>query len=185
MIKRSEILKRYTRSSREYRNINSQIEILRGEIRNEVTKAIKTDELEFDSLRVKQKSFEEKIDTLRKEVGLMSQKKMDLKELEREIELYRQNYILYSSKTEEARIYGARQKHDLANISIANRPTVPVEAVFPKRLLILVISFFVGFFAALGMPFLLEALDRRLKTAKDVKEQLDLPVICSFAEMRS
>ena len=185
LITRSEILKRYTPSSREYRNINSQIEIIRGEIRNEVTKAIKTDELELDSLRVKQKSLEEKIDTLWEKTSLMSQKKMALKELEREIELYRKNYMLYASKTEDARIYGERQKRDLANVTIVNRASVPVVPVFPKRFLILVISVFVGFFAALGMPFLLEALDRKLKTAKDVKEQLDLPVICSFAEMRS
>jgi uncharacterized protein involved in exopolysaccharide biosynthesis len=185
LIKRSEILKRYTPLSREYRNINSQIEIIRGEIKNEITKAIKTDELELDSLRVKQKALEEKIDNLRKKTSLMSQKKMELKELEREIELYRQNYMLYASKTEDTRIYGERQKRDLANVSIVNGATVPVVPVFPKRLLILLVSIFVGFFAALGMPFLLEALDRRLKTAKDAKDQLDLPVICSFPEMGS
>jgi uncharacterized protein involved in exopolysaccharide biosynthesis len=184
LIKRSEILKRYTPSSREYRNINSQIEILRAEIKNEVTKAIKTDELELYSLRVKQKSLEEKIDTLRKKANFMSQKKMSLKALEREIELYRKNYMLYASKTEDARIYGERQKRDLASVSIVNRAIIPVEPVFPKRLLILFVSIFVGFFAALGMPFLLEALDGRLKTAKDAEEQLDLPVICSFPEMR-
>ncbi len=184
LIKRSEILKRYTPSSREYRNINSQIEILRAEIRNEVTKAVKTDELELYSLRVKQKSLEEKIDTLRKKANFMSQKKMSLKELEREIELYRKNYMLYASKTEDARIYGERQRRNLANVSIVNRANIPVAPVFPKRLLILVVSIFVGFFAALGMPFLLEALDGRLKTAMDAEEQLDLPVICSFPEMR-
>jgi uncharacterized protein involved in exopolysaccharide biosynthesis len=134
---------------------------------------------------VKQKALEEKIDNLRKKTSLMSQKKMELKELEREIELYRQNYMLYASKTEDTRIYGERQKRDLANVSIVNGATVPVVPVFPKRLLILLVSIFVGFFAALGMPFLLEALDRRLKTAKDAKDQLDLPVICSFPEMGS
>jgi len=185
LIKRSEILKRYTPSSREYRDINSQIEIVWAEIKNEIKKALKTDELELNSLRVKQKSLEEKIDTLQKKASSMAQKKVGLGELEREIELYRKNYMLYASKTEDTRIYGESQKRDLANVSIVNRANVPVEPVFPKRFLILVISIFVGFFAALGMPFLLEALDGRLKTAKDAEEQLDLPVICSFPEMRS
>ena len=185
LIRRSEVLKSFTPSSREYGNINSQIEILRKEIRNEAAKALRTDELELDSLHAKQKSLEEKIDTLRKRTSFLSQKKMDLKELEREIELYSKNYMLYASKTEDARIYGERQKRDLANVSIVDRATVSAEPVFPRRLIILVVSIFVGFFAALGMPFLLEALDRSLKTAKDVEEQLDLPVICSFPEIRS
>jgi uncharacterized protein involved in exopolysaccharide biosynthesis len=185
LIKRSEILKSYTPSSRDYRNINSQIEILRGEIRNEVIKAVKTDELELAVLLEKKRSLQRKIATLQEEANKLSQKEMTLQALKREIELNLKNYMLYASKTQNERIYQDRKKRDLANVSIAGNATVPVEPAFPNRLLMLVISMIVGLFAALGMPFLLEALDRRLKTAEDVKEQLDLPVICSFPEMRS
>ncbi len=48
----------------------------------------------------------------------------------------------------------------------------------------LIISVFVGFFAALGTPFLLEFLDHRLKSPDEVEDLLSLPVISFFTEER-
>jgi capsular polysaccharide biosynthesis protein len=49
----------------------------------------------------------------------------------------------------------------------------------------LIISVFVGFFVSLGLPFFLEFLDHRVKTANDVENILSLPVICSISDIKN
>jgi uncharacterized protein involved in exopolysaccharide biosynthesis len=185
LIKRSEILKSFTPSSREYRSIQNQIEILREEIKKEIVKAIKTDEFELENLKIKQASLQKKIETLQQDAISLNQKERMLNNLERELELHKNNYILYANKTEDARIYSERKKRNLANVSIANKASVPVKPVFPNKFLMLFISVFVGFFAALGTPFILEFLDHRIKTSHDVEYHLSLPVICALSETKN
>ena len=185
LVKRSEIGSNFTPSSRVYKEVERQIKALRGEIRNEIIKSTKTDELELNILLARQKSLKNKIDRLQVEADSLKQKERILQELEREVELFGNNYMLYASKTEEARIYDEREKLDLANVSIADKANVPVKPVFPNRILLLVISVFVGFFAALGTPFVLEFFDHRLKSSEEVECLLSLPVVCAFPEIRN
>lgn len=184
LIKRSEIHKRFTTESREYRDINTQIEMLRAEVRNEIKKAIKTEELELKSLHVKRASLEKKIEQLSLSAIEINQNERILSELEREVKLARNNYMLYASKTEDARITSERLQRDLVNVSIADSPTLPVRPVSPNRMQALLLALALGLFTALGSPFLLESLDRKLKTTDDVEVHLALPVVCSFPELK-
>ena len=181
-IKRSEILKSYTPSSREYQSINSQIEILRKEIRNEAGKAVRTDELELDALLEKKKSLQEKMNEFQEEANNLSQKEMMVQALKREVDLNRKNYMLYASKTQDERIYQERNKRDLANVNIANSATLPLKPAFPNRFLMLVVSFIAGISAALGIPFILEFLDHRIKTSNEVEDLLSLTVTTVIPE---
>ena len=185
LIRRSEILKTFTPSSREYQNINSQIQILRGEIREEVIKAMAVEELETETLLNKKRSLQTKIKELKEQARELSQKEITERALKTEVDLNRENYILYASKTQDERIYQERKKRDLANVSIASGATVPTKPAFPNRLLMLVLSLFVGIFAALGVPFFLEFLDHRIKTPQDAEDLLGLPVISAIPETRN
>lgn len=181
-LERSEILKTYTKSSREYINIDTQIEMLKGEIRNEVKKAIAAEELELDSLRVKKASLSQKMSEIQRTADEISYKEKKLNEFQREVALLQKNYMLYSSKKEDALIISDRKRRNLANVSIADRAEIPVKPSFPKRILFLIISIILGVFAAAGTPFILEFIDHRIKFSHDVEELLSLPVISSIPE---
>jgi uncharacterized protein involved in exopolysaccharide biosynthesis len=178
-LERSEILKTYTKSSREYISINRQIEILQNEIRSEVKKAIATEELELDLLKVKHASLSRKIDAIRLVADDTRYKEKTLNEFEREVALLHKNYMLYASKKEDALIFSDRKRRNLANVSIADRAKIPPKPSFPKRVLFLIISFILGLFAAIGLPFILEFIDHRIKCPQDVEGILSLPVITS------
>ncbi len=182
LVKRSEIRKTYTITSREYREIDNQIETLRSEIRKEIEKAINTDRLELESLQAKKESLQKRINRLKQEAIDLDQKEKELKAVERQVKLYKNNYMLYASKTEDARIYAERAKRNLANISIADRAHIPEKPDYPNRLLFLFLSVFFGLFIAICLPFVLESFDHRLKTPNDVEALLSLPVICSFPD---
>jgi len=185
LVRRSEIKKSYTTSSREYRDIIKQIETLKLEIINEILKAIKTDQLELNALAARKKSIQQKIHQLTLEANDFNQKARTLRDLQRQIQLYNTNYMLYASKTEDARIIADRNKRDLANVSLASKASLPVKPVFPNRILMLAISVIIGLFAAVGTPFLLEFIDHRVKTPNDIEKLLDLPVVCSLPEAKN
>jgi succinoglycan biosynthesis transport protein ExoP len=185
LIERSEILKNYTKTSREYLDIQNQIRELKTDMINEIKKAIKTDELELESLRIRKISLQAKIDQLQREANELSQKENVLKNLEREVKIYNDNYLLYASKAEDANIFSERKKHHLANVTIADRATVPIKPISPKRALMAIFSVILGLFAAVGTPFFLEHFDHSIKTAQQAETNLSIPVICSFKNYRN
>ncbi|MCK5503899.1 MAG: GumC family protein [Thermodesulfovibrionia bacterium] len=183
LIRRSEISKTFTPSSREYKQITDQIRMIRGEIGNEIRKALMTDELELESLRMKKLSLQGKITELRQEASELNQRERKLQELRRVVALHKDNYMLYAAKTEDAKIYSERTRRNLANVSIADRADVPVSPAFPNRLLMLILAILFGASASICAPFILESLDNKLKTVEEVEKLLSLPVVCNFPEV--
>ncbi|MDY7032763.1 MAG: GumC family protein [Thermodesulfobacteriota bacterium] len=182
-IRRTEISKTFTATSREYIQITDQIAMIENEIRNEIIKALKTDELELQSMGMKKKSLKGKISQLEATANEFKENEKILQALRRNVDIHKNNYLIYSSKTEDSRIYSERKHRNLANVSIADHPRVALRPVSPNKMFLFSISIYLGLFAALCIPFILEALDRRLKTADDVEGLLSIPVIGSFQEI--
>lgn len=180
LIKRSEIQKNFTPQSREYRDMDEQIALLHNEILKEIKKAIRTDLLELNTLKIKIQSLKAKIKQLNNVALDLVQKQKKLSELQRQVDLYQKNYILYASKTEDARIENERVKRNLASVGIADPASASFIPVFPNRLLMFVLSIIFGLLLAIATPFVLESLDRKLKTSVDTEELLSLPVIATF-----
>jgi len=185
LVKRTELLKTFNPSSREIGDLDGQIDALRGEIRKEILAAVKTDEMELETLKVQKRSLQAQIARLQDENEALNQREQKLANMEREAEMLEKNYILYAGKAEDARITKEQRKEDLASVVIADKATIPVKPSFPNRMLMLLVSIFVGFFAALGTPFLLEFLDHRIKTSGEVEKILSLPVISYFTVEKS
>jgi len=184
LIKQSEIRQTFTEESRDYLDVNNQITMLRGAIRAEIEKAIKTDELELESQRIKIDALTQQVNLFRDEANELNRKEKQLNELQRQVQLYQESYLLYSKKTEDAKIFSQRSSRDLGNVSISSPPTLPEQPVSPKRLLLLVSSLFAGAFAALCLPFILESIDNKLKTADDIEKILGLSVVSTFSEIK-
>lgn len=182
LIKQSEISQSFTNESREFKDVNNQIIMLRKAIRAEIEKAIKTDELELESVKIKIDALRQQIEIFRAEASDLNQKEKRLNELQRQVQLYQDSYLLYTKKAEDAKIFSQKSSHDLGNVSISSPPSLPEQPVAPNRLLLLISSIFAGVFAALFLPFILESIDNKLKTADDIEKILGLPVVCTFSE---
>jgi polysaccharide biosynthesis transport protein len=64
-----------------------------------------------------------------------------------------------------------------SNIAILNPAIVPQEPAKPKMMLNILLSVFLGTILGVGMAFLAELLDRRLRSPIDMVDQLGLPVL--------
>lgn len=72
---------------------------------------------------------------------------------------------------ESKRIYSA------GNLQIMDEAKVPEEPVKPKKALNIAIAFFLGLMVSVGISFVLEYMDKTIKSEDDINKYLDLPVI--------
>lgn len=183
LIKRTEISKTFTRESREYRQIDDQIAMLRQEIAKESMNAAKTDRLEIMALKSRREELAKRIEDLKEKNKRFDEKRQELNALELDLQVAKQNYLLYGTKAEDSRLYIMRDKANLSNVVIAEYAVTPSKASSPNRLLAFQVSVILGLFAALILPFILETLDHKIKTEDDVQNALAVPVVCTYNEV--
>lgn len=63
------------------------------------------------------------------------------------------------------------------NVSVLSRAIPPIEPSFPKVFLNMLLAVFLGTLLGVGIALLLEVLNRRVRSAQDLAEALDLPVL--------
>jgi len=183
LIKRTEISKTFTKQSREYQQINDQIAMIRKEIIQESRSAAKSDNMEFETLKMKRDAIENKIEELKLESKNFQEKKETHDALRLEVEIARNNFLKYGEKKEDSRLFSERDASNLSNVVIAEAGTTPSRPKSPNTMLALQVSIFLGLFAALILPFILETIDHKLKTSDDVENILSVPVVCSYNEV--
>jgi len=183
LIKRTEISKTFTKQSREYKQIDDQIAMLRQEIKKEGVSAARTDKMENQSLIVRKNLILKKMDDFKKASSEFQQKKEEHIALQMNVEIARNNFLKYGEKTEDSKMFTQRDESNLSNVVIVETASTPSRPKSPNKMLALQVSVFLGLFAAIIFPFILETLDHKLKTADDVENILSLPVVCSYNEL--
>ncbi|WPC43279.1 YveK family protein [Clostridium sp. JS66] len=81
------------------------------------------------------------------------------------------NAVCNSFMQEAERIYPGQ------NVQIMDGAEIPEKPIKPKKRLNVVIAFFIGLMASVGVSFLLEYMNNTLKTEQDINKYLGLPVI--------
>ncbi|MBU0730982.1 MAG: hypothetical protein KKE17_10040 [Proteobacteria bacterium] len=180
LMTQNEIKRKYSENSSNYKNITSQIELLRTNIRTEMEKAFRTSKIELQTMIRKKENLQEKFDALRTEGLALTEHNAKLQNLLRMKDFQMEKLKLYASKLEDTKTSEERLKRDLANVRIVDYPDIPVKMDSPKRLLIIVLSLFFGFFAAICSAVFLEFIDFRVKTAADVESSVKLKVISAY-----
>lgn len=88
----------------------------------------------------------------------------------------RQAYLITNAVT-EAFMQESKRIYPAGNVQIMDEAKVPENPMKPKKLLNIAIAFFIGLMASVGISFILEYMDRTIKTEDDINRYLELPVI--------
>src|SRR4051812_10004761 len=110
----------------------------------------------------------------RKKVLGIRQARDELAGLQRDLEIAQRSYEGVSQRLMQSKLESQVVQ---TNISILAPAHAPTEPSFPNLLLNMVAAIFLGAFGALGAAFTLELIDRRVRSAQDVAEMLQLPVL--------
>jgi uncharacterized protein involved in exopolysaccharide biosynthesis len=132
--------------------------------------------------QTKEKELKVAIGQLREDLKNLERASFTHEALSQQLQLVRGNYLLYAKKQEEARISEALDREKVANVSLFDPASVPLEPVSPNRKLNIIVGFFLALFVSLGTAFGLGFMDNVVHSSADVARQLDIPVIVSIPD---
>lgn len=136
-----------------------------------------------ESIRNDTQMVRERLAELEGRRSRLTQIEMDFSRLRDEVEVDRENYRLYLTKFEEARISNAMDTEQIANVSIIESARPPLKPTSPKIMLNMVLAAFVGGFGGLGLALLSEYMDDTFDRAEDVESNLHVPVLASIPNL--
>jgi len=186
-IQEHELLTKYSDESRLVRRIRNEIQMVRrrlDEHRMEIVQQeILRNEAELQSIKAKEETQRAQLADFRKKHGKLNRIEMKFGRLREEVEVDRQNYRLYLTKFEEARISDAMDRQKIANVSIIEPARPPLEPESRNISRNLVLATILGGIGGLGLALFSEYLEDSLDRDEDVEYHLNLPVLASIPQL--
>jgi len=119
------------------------------------------------------------IDSMKFQLVDLDEKAVKQSDLIRDSKVNEANYLLYVSKREQERTSDALDARNIANVTIAVPPVVPVLPAH-SPLLVVLIGFLLAFTTSVAAAFVAEYLDPSFRTPEDVVSTLSIPVLASM-----
>ncbi|WP_378950819.1 GumC family protein [Pelosinus sp. sgz500959] len=139
-------------------------------------------ETEISARTAQKQAIQSIISMNEQELSKLPAKEQGLAKVMRDASVNQEIYIMLAKRHEEARISEVMQPTDVQVIDVAIEPKKPIS---PKKTLNVIIAVFLGLFVGLGLAFMLEYMNKTVRTADDVQRYLDLPVIGSIPDFDS
>lgn len=114
------------------------------------------------------------INAHKQEIGALPVKEQGLMKVMRNASVNQEIYIMLAKRYEEARISEVMEPTEVQVIDVAIAPDKPIA---PKKLLNVLIAAICGLFIGTTLVFLLEYMNKTIRTAEDVRQYLDMPVM--------
>lgn len=123
---------------------------------------------------------------LRSELAVLSANEKQLRELSMEERTLDSRYQQYLNSLQIAEISEALDESNLANVSVMQPASMPIESTKNNRKLLAILGFglFMGLGAGIGLAYAIEYFDHSLKTNEDVERHLGLPVLVALPKGR-
>ncbi len=152
----------------------SELASIRGNIALEVRQILSGIENEHIAARANEASLAQAVAEARQKVQEINRKQFRLQALERDVSTNKDLYDAFFKRIQET---SATSDLQTANARIVDKAFNPRSPVKPKKRLIVVLSALLGLMVSSGMAFLLEMMNNTIRSAKDVEDKLNLPVL--------
>ena len=116
------------------------------------------------------------------ELSKLPSKEQGMARVMRDALVAQEIYAMLAKRYEEARISEVMQPTEA---QVVNPAVEPDQRIRPRRTLNVAIAAILGLFCGLGAAFFFEYMNRTIRTADDVKEYLDLPVLGAIPDVGS
>ncbi len=176
-LREQELLGKYPETSRVIANIRKEIHLVETFLQ-EQEKSLA--ESELGSLEAKVATIKNQLEQLHKELRTLDLTKKELEILKRQMATSENNYNIYLSKLEEARISEDMDVQKMANISIIQKAFVPAVPIKPRKTLNIALGLILGAISGLGFAFFSEYLSEGLSTPESAEISLGLPVLTTI-----
>jgi uncharacterized protein involved in exopolysaccharide biosynthesis len=125
------------------------------------------------------------IQDLDKKIQRLDELNKELIVLERQQTADEQNYKLYLTRVEEARVSEEMDRLKMSNISVIQRAEVPVRPAGRSPKLLIILGAFLGVMVGTGFGLLLEYFEGAYTRPDHAASDLNLPLLASFSQKLS
>jgi uncharacterized protein involved in exopolysaccharide biosynthesis len=150
---------------------------------NPVRQAIETDlakeQSELAGLQSRRDELKGQTATYRAKLGTLAGITSTFDDLMRTQKEAEENYLLYSKKTEEARIAESLDKQKIANVAIAEGPVEPRQPSKPNVPINIGLGFFMACLLSFGLAFVVEHFRTSVEQPQELEDLTGLPVLAT------
>lgn len=175
---------RYTKESVIITDLKKQIYNLEMSMKRESEAILTGDTVVLHALENKKDEVEKQLNKIDKENLMLTKQQTMISQLKREIQIAENNYLLYTEKTEEARILAEKKLSKVVNVTIISSAEPASIPDFPKKKLLIIISIVMGCMAGLSGTVVANFLDHTLRTPQDIEDNTSLQYLGSVDYMK-
>jgi succinoglycan biosynthesis transport protein ExoP len=172
--KRSQISARYTSNHPRYEEANAEVNKLRAELRNSTQATSVGLAGSAVIAREREAKLSAALNAQKVKVLQLNRARDELNLLSKEVESSQNAYDNLLQRLSQSTLEGQSRQSEVTILSTA---VTPFTAVRPKPLLYLALAVFGGALLGLGLAMLAEMHDRRVRTAVDLTDVLQAPVL--------
>lgn len=191
---------KYTNENPKMKEINRQISSARSSLRREISAIVAqkapsssavqqkllTDKFTNEAMIAVAQGKNDAIDQLEKknadEIAKLPQTQQGYLQVKRDADVAQEIYVMLAKRLEEAKVAEAMVPTE---VQVVDEATLPEKPIKPRKLLTLVLALFLGLFGGTGYTIARTLLNRKIRTAADVEQYLELPVLGVIPEVRS
>jgi capsular exopolysaccharide synthesis family protein len=154
--------------------IRTAIQTEQSKLDAEVNKVVESVKAEYQAALAQENSLVGALNTQKSEALGLNRKGIEYSVLSREAESNRQVYEALLQRTKET---GISSELKASNIRVVDAAEVPTSPILPQRQRDLIMAALSGCGLALGLVFLFEYLDNRIKSPQELRAHLGLPFL--------
>lgn len=191
---------KYTNENPKMKEVNRQISSARSSLRREISAIVAqkapsssavqqkllTDKFTNEAMIAVAQGKNDAIDQLEKknadEIAKLPQTQQGYLQVKRDADVAQEIYVMLAKRLEEAKVAEAMVPTE---VQVVDEATLPEKPIKPRKLLTLVLALFLGLFGGTGYTIARTLLNRKIRTAADVEQYLELPVLGVIPEARS
>ncbi len=162
----TEILRRQGKEHLAYINLQRQMQDLQNLIMGEYRRIAESYKSEYEIAQFKEATLQKELGSVRNTSALSQMSQIELRELQRRAESTRNLYTKMLDKSNEE---AERQSLPSVHARIISYAVPPLKASWPNKRFVLIISFFLGLAAGIGLAFLREQFERFIWKAEDLE----------------
>jgi uncharacterized protein involved in exopolysaccharide biosynthesis len=197
-MKRNDLASRYAPAGITMRDIEKQLTAAKrilehekdsvAETRTTVNPAFQTLEIDLAQARTELSAVRARVEALRAQateararIEHLDEVASEQARLEQEVVTAKDAFVVYSKKTEEARVSSALDESNFVNIALAEPAAVPSSPAKPRAFLMLMLGALMGLPAAVAVAFIQDRLDPTVKSAAEVADSTGLRLLAELS----
>ncbi|MEQ1731159.1 MAG: exopolysaccharide transport family protein, partial [Vicinamibacterales bacterium] len=169
-----QLAERYGERHAEMIKVRASVQSTDAKLRAELSKVVESVRNEYQAALSEERSLQGALDSQKGEALSMNRKGIEYSVLQREVDSNREVYQSLLQQTKETGISSERRSSNIRVVDEAVTPRGPVSPNIPRALMV---SLLMSLAVAVGIAFVFEQIDNRIRTPQEMKAYLHVPFL--------